>query len=56
MAFLLPIQNEMMDFDQTYSYIANSVDPDQTAPREQSDLGFNCLHKSVCQALRCSKL
>ena len=23
--------------------MANSVDPDQTAPREQSDLGLRCL-------------
>ena len=26
------------------SEIANSVDPDQTAPLEQSDLGLHCLH------------
>ena len=24
--------------------MANSVDPDQTAPKEQSDLGLHCLH------------
>ena len=24
--------------------MANSVDPDQTAPQEQSDLGLYCLH------------
>ena len=28
----------------------NSVDPDQTAPREQSDLGLLCLH-TVLQIL-----
>ena len=31
---------------QTYFCIqANSVDPDQTAPKEQSDLGPHCLQK-----------
>ena len=24
--------------------MTNSVDPDQTAPQEQSDLGLHCLH------------
>ena len=28
--------------------IANSVDPDQTAPKEQSDLGLHCLLRPVC--------
>ena len=29
--------------------IANSVDPDQTAPvEEQSDLGLHCLPRPVC--------
>ena len=28
--------------------MANHVDPDQTAFLEQSDLGLNCLLKSVC--------
>ena len=30
--------------------MANSVDPDQTAPvgAEQSDLGLHCLHKPAC--------
>ena len=27
--------------------IANSVDPDQTAPKEQSDLGLHCLLSSI---------
>ena len=37
------------------SRIANSVDPDQTAPLEQSDLGLHCLHMPFCQTFRCSK-
>ena len=28
--------------------IANSVDPDQTAPKEQSDLGLHCLPRPIC--------
>ena len=28
--------------------MANSVDPDQTAPQEQSDLGLHCLLRHVC--------
>ena len=28
--------------------IANSEDPDQTAPREQSDLGLHCLPRPIC--------
>ena len=28
--------------------IANSVDPDQTAPEEQSDLGLHYLPRSTC--------
>ena len=27
---------------------ANSVDPDQTAPEEQSDLGLHCLLRPIC--------
>ena len=27
--------------------IANNVDPDQTAPKEQSDLGLHCLLSSI---------
>ena len=27
--------------------ILNSVDPDQTAPEEQSDQGLHCLHKQI---------
>ena len=27
--------------------MANSVDPDQTAPKEQSDLGLHCLYMPV---------
>ena len=33
------------------SGMANSVDPDQTAPKEQSDLGLHCLHMTFCQTL-----
>ena len=29
---------------------ANSVDPDQTAPREQSDLGPHCLQKLLLKS------
>ena len=28
--------------------MANSVDPDQTAPLEQSDQGLHCLPRPVC--------
>ena len=28
--------------------LANSVDPDQTAPKEQSDLGLHCLLIQFC--------
>ena len=28
--------------------IANSEDPDQTAPKEQSDLGLHCLPRPIC--------
>ena len=28
--------------------MANSVDPDQTAPEEQSDLGLHCLLRPIC--------
>ena len=28
--------------------MANSVDLDQTAPREQSDLGLHCLPRHIC--------
>lgn len=28
-------------------YMSNSVDPDQTVPQEQSDLGLNCLQNHV---------
>ena len=27
--------------------IANSVDPDQTGPKEQSDLGLHCLPRPI---------
>ena len=37
------------------SGMANSVDPDQTAPlQEQSDLGLHCLHMPICQQLWCT--
>ena len=38
-----------------FSGMANSVDPDQTAPEEQSDLSLHCLHVAFCQKLWCSK-
>ena len=28
--------------------LANSVDPDQTAPKEQSDQGLQCLFRLTC--------
>ena len=28
--------------------MANSVDPDQTAPKKQSDLGLHCLLRPIC--------
>ena len=28
--------------------MANSVDPDQTAPLEESDLGLHCLPRHIC--------
>ena len=28
--------------------MANSTGPDQTAPKEQSDLGLQCLHGHLC--------
>ena len=43
----------MQLFLKILSEMANSVDPDQTAP-EQSDLGLHCLHMSFCHKLKCS--
>ena len=37
------------------SGMANSEDPDQTAPKEQSDLDMHCLHMAFCQKLLCLK-
>ena len=31
--------------------MANSVDPDQTAPKEQSDPGLHSLHSCICPGL-----
>ena len=45
----------MQSFPKILSGRANSVDPDQTAPKEQSDLGLHCLHISFCQKLSCTK-
>ena len=36
----------MQLFLRIFSGMANSVDPDQTAPSEQSDLDLHCLHMS----------
>ena len=35
--------------------MVNSVDPDQTAPEKQSDVGLHCLHMPFCQTLWCTK-
>ena len=35
--------------------LANSADPDQTAPKEQSDQGLHCLHRNV-YGNNCSKV
>ena len=35
----------MSSVEYSYKLQANSVDPDQTAPKEQSDLGPHCLQK-----------
>ena len=37
-----------MMFPNDADSMANSVDPDQTAPQEQSDLGLHCLPRPVC--------
>ena len=36
-----------MDLKDAYG-MANCVGPDQTAPKEQSDLGLHCLLKPIC--------
>ena len=41
----------MQLFLKILSGMANSVDPDQTAP---SDLGLHCLHIPICQKLMCT--
>ena len=44
-------------FQKDANGIANSEDPDQTAPEEQSDLGLHCLPRSICpKTLRYSSL
>ena len=35
----------LQTFQTFFALSSNSVDPDQTAPKEQSDLGPHCLHK-----------
>ena len=45
----------LQSFLKILSGLANCVDPDQTAPLEQSDLGLHCLHMPFCQKLLCSK-
>ena len=45
----------MQFFLKILSGMANSVDLDQTAPKEQSDLGLHCLHMPFCQTLLCTK-
>ena len=41
-------------FFKVLSEEANSVDPDQTAPKEQSDLGLHCLHMPIYWPLWCT--
>ena len=41
--FLLFVNNKSQNKFQTDRSWANSVDPDQTAPEEQSDQGLHCL-------------
>ena len=36
--------------------MANCVDPDQTAPSEQSDLGLHCLLKHICPNIEILKI
>ena len=45
----------MQLFLKMLSGMANSVDPDQIVPKEQSDLGLHCLHTSFCQKTWCTK-
>ena len=45
----------MQLFHKLLNGMANSVDPDQTAPEEQSDLGLHCLHMLFCQTHWCAK-
>ena len=47
---IIPVKVYSMIFNiQTDTVLANSVDPDQTAPEEQSDQGLHCL--LFCQHL-----
>ena len=43
----------MQLFLKALSGMANSIDPDQTAPSGQSDLGLYCLHMAFYQQLWC---
>ena len=45
----------MQSFLKILSGMANSVDPDQTAPEEQSDLGLHYLHMPFSQKPWCIK-
>ena len=39
----------MQLFLEILSGMTNSIDPDQTAPKEQSDLGLHSWHMPFCQ-------
>ena len=45
----------MQVFPTLPSRMANSVDPDQTAPEEQSDLGLHCWHMPLSLTRWCTK-
>ena len=42
----VPIQNILFGLNIWAHICANSVDPDQTAPKEQSNQGLHCLYHS----------
>ena len=39
---------ELVGYQKLYDRMANSVDPDQTSPKEQSDLDLHCLLRYYC--------
>ena len=44
---IMHLQDAIMHL-QDADRMANSADPGQTAPKEQSDLGLLCLHRPTC--------